>query len=134
MVFVPDEASCIPSNPTLTEVARYEGEIGRIEFKACDSCSDFSLYAALLALLKGLCLDETLLERSMVPDTDLHQFSAMHGFDDVHIQQGAISLLLAAEGALINDPDKAYLASLWALLNLPQSSSAYQLRTSFITT
>ena len=68
LVFVQKEEQLINSIPSLTKIARIPAlEVGRIEFKACDSCDDFSTYAALLALLKGLVLDNTLLGRETVP-------------------------------------------------------------------
>ncbi len=80
MVFLVDKRDLIKSSPSLTKLARVEREAGRIEFKAFDSCGDFTLYAALLALLKGLLLDERLAGRALVPDAKLHQLSAQLGF------------------------------------------------------
>lgn len=45
------EYNALDCSPSLTKPARLPAEVGRIEFKACDSCDDFALYAALLALL-----------------------------------------------------------------------------------
>ena len=82
MVFIDEPDKMIDSVPSLTQEARVPAEAGRIEFKAFDSCCDFSLYAALLALLKGLALDDTLPGRATVPDTALHQHVARVGFKD----------------------------------------------------
>ncbi len=116
LVFVQKQEQLINSIPSLTKIARIPAEVGRIEFKACDSCDDFSTYAALLALLKGLVLDETLLGRATVPDAGLHQLSAKEGFDNEDIFDNATKLLQAAEVALGNDRDVDYLTPLKVLL------------------
>ncbi|MEM6451043.1 MAG: glutamate--cysteine ligase [Cyanobacteria bacterium P01_D01_bin.105] len=131
MVFVRDEADFISSVPSLTQIARVPAEVGRIEFKAFDSCGDFRLYASLCALLKGLVLDTTLTERSLVPDATMHQRSARLGFDDEQIYQGAKTALAAASQALKNDSDQKYLHSLGILLErryslAQQMIAAYQ--------
>jgi hypothetical protein len=100
LVFLAEESNLLFSSPSLTKLARIPAEVGRIEFKACDSCADFSLYAALLALLKGLALDRTLPGRATVPDADLHRLAARHGFAAAEIYAGASSVLLAASEAL----------------------------------
>jgi hypothetical protein len=104
------------SNPSLTKIARLPSEIGRIEFKACDSCANFALYAGLLALLKGLILDDTLQGRLTVPDAQLHQVSARQGFANAEIEDGAHRILLAAEQALDSDPDTCLLTPLRDML------------------
>ncbi|MHC5727444.1 MAG: glutamate--cysteine ligase family protein [Nostoc sp.] len=116
LVFVQKQEQLINSIPSLTKIARIPAEVGRIEFKACDSCDDFSTYAALLALLKGLVLDETLLGRATVPDAALHQLSAKEGFDNEDIFDNATKVLQAAEVALGDDPDVDYLTPLKVLL------------------
>ncbi|MHC5614079.1 MAG: glutamate--cysteine ligase [Nostoc sp.] len=116
LVFVQKQQQLINSIPSLTKIARIPAEVGRIEFKACDSCDDFSTYAALLALLKGLVLDETLLGRATVPDAALHQLSAKEGFDNEDIFDNATKVLQAAEVALGDDPDVDYLTPLKVLL------------------
>ncbi|MEH1864554.1 MAG: glutamate--cysteine ligase [Nostoc sp.] len=116
LVFVQKEEQLINSTPSLTKIARIPAEVGRIEFKACDSCDNFLIYASLLALLKGLVLDNTLLGRETVPDTALHQISAKEGFDNEDIFENAIKVLQAAEVALENDPDVHYLMPLKVLL------------------
>ncbi|MBC1220568.1 glutamate--cysteine ligase [Nostoc sp. UCD121] len=116
LVFVQKEEELINSIPSLTKIARIPAEVGRIEFKACDSCDDFLIYASLLALLKGLVLDNTLLGRATVPDAALHQISAKEGFDNEDIFENATKVLQAAEVALENDPDVHYLMPLKVLL------------------
>ncbi|MEC4817875.1 MAG: glutamate-cysteine ligase family protein, partial [Scytonema sp. PMC 1069.18] len=116
LVFVEKEEQLIKSVPLLTKKARIPAEVGRIEFKAFDSCHDFSLYAALLALLKGLVLDESLLGRATVPDAALHQLSAREGFDNEEIFAHATQALQAAEAALKDDPDVQLLVPLKSLL------------------
>ncbi|WP_017655785.1 hypothetical protein [Fortiea contorta] len=123
LVFLKKAEELIASIPSLTKVARIPAEIGRIEFKAFDSCDDFSLYAALLALLKGLVLDETLTERATVPDAALHQLSAKQGFSNPDIFIKATHVLQAAELALVNDPDVHYLTVLKQILKHGQTKS-----------
>lgn len=112
LVFVENPERLIASNPSLTKIARIPTEVGRIEFKAFDSCDDFSRYAALLALLKGLILDETLPGRATTPDTALHQTAAQYGFDDPMIADSAQQVLQAATAALSSDSDAALLLPL----------------------
>nr|BBH95727.1 hypothetical protein KTA_39260 [Thermogemmatispora argillosa] len=121
LVFIADETQLIYSNPSLTKLARIPAEIGRLEFKACDSCADFSLYAALLALLKGLTIDETLPGRAIVPDATLHQHAALRGFADEEIFEGAQRVLMAADQALVADVDRSLLRPLFALLEQRQT-------------
>lgn len=116
LVFVQNEEQLISSIPSLTKIARLPSEVGRIEFKACDSCDDFSIYAGLLALLKGLVLDKSLLGRATTPDAALHQISATTGFDDENIFVNTTKVLQAAENALGDDPDTHYLTPLKVML------------------
>jgi hypothetical protein len=116
LVFVQKQEQLINSIPSLTKIARIPAEVGRIEFKACDSCDNFLIYAALLALLKGLVLDDTLLGRRTVPDAGLHQISAKEGFDNEDIFENAAKVLQAAEAALGDDLDVQYLTPLKVLL------------------
>jgi hypothetical protein len=116
LVFLAEPTDLLISDPSLTKLARYPAEIGRIEFKACDSCANFSIYTALLVLLKGLALDDTLLGRATVPDSTLHQLSAQMGFDDDNILMGAKAILLAAASALSRDLDLRFLEPLYGLL------------------
>lgn len=115
-VFVQHKDQLIDCVPSLTQVARLPAEVGRIEFKAFDSCDDFSTYAALLALLKGLILDESLPGRAIVPDASLHQRSAQAGFWDEDILANATAVVQAAERALQGDPDVNLLAPLTIML------------------
>ncbi|KAF3889499.1 MULTISPECIES: hypothetical protein [Nostocales] len=112
LVFVETQEQLIKSVPSSTKIARLPAEVGRIEFKAFDSCSDFSIYAQLLALLKGLVLDQTLTGRAIVPDTALHQLSAREGFDNEEIFAIATQVIEAAEVALKDDPDACLLVEL----------------------
>ncbi|TAF06103.1 MAG: glutamate--cysteine ligase [Nostocales cyanobacterium] len=123
LVFVEKQEQLIKSVPSLTKIARIPAEVGRIEFKACDSCDDFSIYAGLLALLKGLVLDETLAGRAIIPDAALHQISAKAGFDNEDIFINATKVLQAAEYALKNDPDIKFLAPLKVILENRKTKS-----------
>ncbi len=116
LIFVQDRDQLIYNTPSLTKVARLPAEIGRIEFKAFDSCDDFSIYAALLALLKGLAMDESLSGRANAPDVALHQISAKAGFEDEDIFLNATAVLQAAELALRDDPDVNLLTPLKLML------------------
>jgi hypothetical protein len=112
LVFVEKQEQMIKSFPSSTKIARLPAEVGRIEFKAFDSCDDFSIYAQLLALLKGLVLDQMLTGRAIVPDAALHQLSAREGFENKEIFAIANQVIEAAEEALKDDPDLALLAPL----------------------
>ncbi|MCX7593198.1 MAG: glutamate--cysteine ligase [Fischerella sp.] len=126
MVFVEKPEQLIQAAPSLTKIARIPAEVGRIEFKAFDSCDDFSIYAGLLALLKGLVLDESLPGRATVPDTAKHQLSAQQGFDNQDIFAIASQVLQVAEVALGEDPDMNLLAPLKIMLN-KRETKAHQL-------
>jgi hypothetical protein len=116
MVFLEKHEELIKSVPSLTKIARLQAEVGRIEFKAFDSCSNFSIYAGLLAVLKGLVLDESLPGRAIVPDAQKHQISAKEGFDNEEIFNTAKHILQVVESELKNDPDVDLLAPLKTLL------------------
>ena len=116
MVFLADPSDLLDSDPSLTKLARLPAEVGRIEFTACDSCDDFTIYAGLLALLKGLMLDTTLPGRATIPDTNLHQISARQGFAHDDIAAGTLTILQAAEHALGADEDAQLLKPLHAML------------------
>jgi gamma-glutamyl:cysteine ligase YbdK (ATP-grasp superfamily) len=116
LVFLADPSHMIGSDPSLTQPARVEAEAGRIEFKAFDTCPDPALYGELLALLKGLVLDERLDGRRIVPDAELHRASAWAGFDDPEIRAGARAVLRAAEAALSDAGDLARVRRLWRRL------------------
>ncbi|WP_017318791.1 glutamate--cysteine ligase GCS2 [Mastigocladopsis repens] len=126
LVFVEKQEQLIKSVPSLTKIARLPAEVGRIEFKAFDSCDDFSIYAALLSLLKGLVLDQTLMGRATIPDAALHQVSAQEGFDNEEIFAIASQVLQAAEVALVDDPDVHLLTPLKVLLQ-KRRTPAHQL-------
>lgn len=129
-VFVEHEDELIAGTPILTKLARTPHEVGRIEFKAFDTCGDFSRYAALLALLKGLVLDQTLPGRATVPDVALHQLAAREGFESESIYNGARQVLAAAEAALGSDPDAALLRPLSASLRA-RTTPAHALRSAY---
>jgi hypothetical protein len=111
-VYLPTDYDLLDSTPILTKHARNPHEVGRIEFKACDSCGDFWLYAGLLALLKGLVLDQTLTGRATVPDAVAHQYVAQVGFDDAALALQAGVVLAAARTALGDDHDAGLLVPL----------------------
>ena len=111
-VFVEREDQLISSTPLLTKPARNTGEVGRIEYKAFDTCGDFSRYAALLALLKGLVLDETLPGRATVPDIATYQLAAREGFNSSQVYDAASQVITAAATALEGDADAALLDTL----------------------
>ncbi|HET6499015.1 MAG TPA: glutamate--cysteine ligase [Coriobacteriia bacterium] len=100
LVHVGAESERVPSDPTLTDLARLPAEVGRIEFKAFDCPPDTSLYAALGTLLAGIALDDTLPGRALVPDAALHRLSATEAFENAEIHRGALGVLLAARAAL----------------------------------
>ncbi|QQZ27857.1 glutamate--cysteine ligase [Thiothrix subterranea] len=116
LVFPPDSGHLLHSNPTLTKAPRHPAEAGRIEFKAFDSSSDFTLYGALFALLKGLVLDDSLPGRAIVPNAHQHQMAAMQAFDNPLIFKFAWQALHAADRALGNDPDHQLLEPLFDML------------------
>ena len=93
MVFVEKPTELIDSMPSLTQIARVPAEVGRIEFKAFDSCGDFELYGSLLTLLKGLVLDQSLEGRATTPDAKQHQQSAQLGFANETIYTQAQAIL-----------------------------------------
>ncbi len=116
MVFLARPEDLIESTPSLTKIARLPAEVGRIEFKACDSCGDFALYGSLLALIKGLVLDQTLPGLALVPDAAVHQRSALYGFQDKQLRDQALSLLNAAERALMDAEERSLLQPLWQMV------------------
>ena len=128
MVFLHDPARHIDSAPSLTQTARVPAEAGRIEFKAFDACRDVNLYAALLALLKGLALDDSLPGRAVTPDPDLHQHVARRAFDDPVIARMAERILAAARAALGDDPDAARLSLLAEMLAQRRTPAHAQIR------
>ena len=123
LVFLDKTEELIKSVPSLTKIARIPSEVGRIEFKACDSCDNFAIYAGLLALLKGLILDETLPGRAIIPDANLHQISAKSGFENEDVFANSQKLLQVAEIALKDDPDLEFLTSLKVILSEKKTKS-----------
>ncbi len=123
LVFLAADAPQLPSDPSLTQVARLAAEVGRIEFKAFDACPDPALYGELLSLLTGLALDDTLTGRATVPDTERHRAVALCGLADDDVHAGTGELLTAAERALADRPaDLRRLAALrerWARRECP---------------
>ena len=116
MVFIDEPEKLLKSSPSLTKKARIPAEVGRIEFKAFDSCDDFSLYSGLFALLKGIVLDLSLPGRAVVPDAGLHQVSAREGFENDQVFLGAKEIIHAVKIALDRDPDCEMLAPIEKLL------------------
>ncbi len=114
LAFVLDPANLTDTDPSLTKRARLPAEAGRVEYKALDAVGDPALYAALLALCKGLALDQTLPGRADVPDRGLHQLAARHGLDSAPVRELAAAVLAAAHTALnpASDPDAELLAPL----------------------
>ncbi|MBV8823223.1 MAG: glutamate--cysteine ligase [Chloroflexi bacterium] len=129
-VFLDQEVEPLGSVPSFTKTARLPAEAGRIEFKACDSCANFALYASLLALLKGLVLDQTLSARTSIPDTALHQQCASLGFASQEIAAGTQQVLQAVARALYNDPDASLLNPLYRMFQ-QRITPAHQLISAF---
>jgi hypothetical protein len=123
LVFLGPDDEQLPSDPSLTQPARLAAEVGRIEFKAFDSCPDPRLYAELLSLLTGLVLDESLPERRTVPDGPLHRRVAVAGLADPEVHERTGALIGAATAALAGrDADLERLAALrerWARRECP---------------
>ena len=67
LAFLAEGVPQVPADPSLTQPARLPAEVGRLEFKAFDSCPDSVLYGELLSLLTGLVLDTTLPQRRHDP-------------------------------------------------------------------
>ena len=126
MVFLENETDLIDSVPSLTQIARVPAEVGRIEFKAFDSCGDFELYASLLTLLKGLVLETTLKGRATIPDAKRHQQSAQFGFMDEAIYVQAQAVLDAVSDVMSTAEERDRLAVLQAKLK-QRRSPAHQM-------
>ena len=107
MAFLADGVPQVPADPSLTQPARLPAEVGRLEFKAFDSCPDPALYGELLSLLTGLVLDTTLPHRRTTPDTALHRHAARVGYDDAALRAGAEAALDAAGAAVADRPADA---------------------------
>ncbi len=115
-VFLAKPEDLQSSNPSLTKLARIPFEVGRIEFKACDSCKDFEIYAGLLALLKGLILDTSLKSRATTPDRERHQASARQGFANAEFAEITERVVQAARHSLGVDGDVCLLEPLERML------------------
>lgn len=111
-IFVENADRMLDVNPNPIMVARQASEIGRIEFKAFDSCADFALYASFFALLKGLALDKSLKGRAIMPSKYLHKVAAKQGFGSKRIGSMSEKVLLAAEQALESAEEIALLMPL----------------------
>ena len=113
LVFLDADQPQVDSDPSLTQVARIPAEVGRIAFKAFDSCPDPTLYGELLSLLTGLVLDRALPGRAPIPDAAAHQHVARVGLADDAVHAGTGELLDAADAALAGrTTDLARLAAL----------------------
>ena len=113
LVFLAEGVPQVPSDPSLTQPARLAAEVGRLEFKAFDSCPEPALYGELLSLLTGLVLDTTLAQRRTTPDAALHRHAAGVGYADAPLRAGAEQAFDAAAAALADRPaDTARLRSL----------------------
>jgi hypothetical protein len=105
LVFLAGEEGQLPADPSLTQVARLPAEIGRVEFKAFDSCPEPALYGELLSMLTGLVLDRSLPGRRTTPDAEMHRHVAQAGLADDEVHAGTGDLLDAAEVALTGRAD-----------------------------
>jgi len=113
LVFLAEGVPQVPSDPSLTQLARLPAEVGRLEFKAFDSCPEPALYGELLSLLTGLVLDTILAQRRTTPDATLHRHAARVGYADAALRAGAEQALDAAAAAVADRPaDIARLRSL----------------------
>jgi hypothetical protein len=128
LAFLAEGVPQIPSDPSLTQLARLPAEVGRLEFKAFDACPDPLLYGELLSLLTGLVLDTTQPQRRTTPDAVEHRRSACRGYADPAIRAGADVALDAAAAAVADRPaDAARLASLRGRFERAESPAATML-------
>jgi hypothetical protein len=127
-VFLAASADELAAYPPFVKKARQPAEAGRIEFKACDCCGDFRLYAALLALLKGLLLDTTLPGRATTPDVMHLQRSARRCFADRECVEGMQMVVQAAEHALGDDEDAILLESLQMILRRRETLAHFMIQ------
>ena len=72
---------------------------------------------------KGLILDTSLSGRAIVPDAELHQFSAKYGFQCEDIFNHSQEVLQAAENALREDADCQYLQPLKRMLHTKETQA-----------
>lgn len=105
LAYVAESKNIPKSSPPLAKQARTPQEIGRIEFKAFDAVKDFKMYGSLLALLKGLLLDDTLKGRAEIPDKEMHKQSGEKGFHDEVILKEAHSIIHVVKNALTEEED-----------------------------
>jgi Glutamate-cysteine ligase family 2(GCS2) len=117
-VFLERPSHAYPSqaDPTPVWRARIPPEVGRIEFKAFDAVPELADYTALLALVVGLAMDESLPGRADNADPDALRRSARSAFHDEEIYAGARSALTAATAALTGTPYAELLAPLHTAL------------------
>jgi hypothetical protein len=100
LVFLHDNDNHVPTMPSLTQHSRVPFEKGRIEFKAFDTCNNLELYHSLFILLKGLIINTHVPEGCFTPDIKLHQLSAVKGFSDSNIADGAREAIRRAKEVL----------------------------------
>lgn len=81
------------------------------------------MYAGFFALLKGLILDTSLLGKAIVPDAELHQFSAKYGLHSDDIFKKSQEIVQAAENALGEDLDCRYLKPLKRILRTKETQA-----------
>lgn len=124
LAYLPPGSPLMATDPSLVRHAGIPGEVGRIEFKAFDAVPVVAgeepadgvgtdLPAALLSLLTGLLLDDTLPGRRRTPDAAAHRRSALRGWADPAVRAGSQAVLDAATAALAgDDAHGARLASL----------------------
>lgn len=117
----PEALARLPQPSSLLRPARIDAEVGRIEFKAFDAMASLSLLKASCYLLIGLCLDQSLNERSEGTRLSLLRRAAWHGFDDPEIATGAEQVLQASKHGL----EQAGLAS-ESLAKLKQALAEHQ--------
>ena len=128
IAYLKDKKNVTQSNPIITKAARLDAEMGRIEYKAFDSCGDFALYGSLLMLLKGLILDTTITDLLTKPNVPLIETSANGGFTNSSIYKGARLLLSAARAALDTPEERQWLDPLEELLNRRASPASYMIQ------
>ncbi|UFH58976.1 glutamate-cysteine ligase family protein [Sulfurovum mangrovi] len=71
-----------------------------IEFRGYDACGDARLLKALIMLIKGLLLDETLDHRAEKQDPEMLKLSAMKGFEDARIKEQGLKVLKAVKNTI----------------------------------
>jgi len=118
--------ACHAQQSRMVYPARLPVEHGRIEFKAFDAHPNVAILRACCYLLKGICLADTLSDRSEETDIRLFQQAALHGFEAPGILSGSMSVIQHACVALkqhhCNDGVEA-LALLQAMLKTRETPS-----------